>query len=73
MERKGDSRCRGRSVVGSQTECFSSILHSFFGAGFREARAASRNVRVLPAAPPSYLLSCADEQASASVRRPVRL
>ena len=37
-----------------------------------EARAASRDARVLPAAPPSYSPSYADEQASASVRRPVR-
>ena len=56
MERKGIARYRGRSAVGSQAERFSSsILHSFFRAGFREARAASRNARVLPAAPPSYL------------------
>ena len=48
MERKRIARCGGPSVVGSQAERFSSsILHSFFSAGFREARAASRNARVL--------------------------
>ena len=53
---EGIARCRGRSDVGSQTGRFSSsILHSFFRAGFREARVVSRNARMLPAAPPSYL------------------
>mgnify|MGYP000067077906 CR=1 FL=1 len=46
---------------------------ALFSAGFREARAALRNARVLPAAPPLYPLSCVDDQASASVRRPDRL
>ena len=56
MERKGITRCRGRSAVGSQTGCFSSsILHSFCSAGFWEVRAVSRNAREFPAAPPSFL------------------
>ena len=51
--------------------CF--LLHSFPLQGFEEARAASRIVRVRPAAPPTC--SCfvrRSEQRSASVRRPVR-
>ena len=52
------------------------ILHSsiaFCCAGFGEARAALRNACVLPAAPPSCIPFRADEQASTSVRRLVRL
>ena len=57
----------------SLCSCSVFLLHRFPSQGFEEARAASRIVRVRPAAPPTC--SCLvrrSEQRSASVRRPVR-
>ena len=61
-KREGGAVRRGSRVVEGTKCCWtvtgrfsSSILHSFFRAGFWEARAVLRNARVLPAAPPSYL------------------
>ena len=53
--REGDRALGRTKCCRTVTERFSSVvLHSFLSAGFREARAAPRNARVLPAVPPSY-------------------
>ena len=46
---------------------------AFFPAGFREARVAPRNARVLPTVPPSYRLSAKTNRHRYLFRRPDRL
>ena len=46
-----------RTESGCFSLCLSPYLHSFLLCKFREARAALRKTRVLPAAPPTYPLS----------------
>ena len=53
---RGGSRIEEDEVLSdrNRTLLLCSFPIAFFSAGFREARAASRNTRVLPAAPPLY-------------------